>query len=395
MFVLVLLWSVPAAAQQDPTAVEDPFSTARFRFGAVAVNPRASVRDIGVDTNVFNTADNKQRDVTFTFVPGTELFLRTGKGLLSVEGELQAVYFNRFETERSINSSARVGYEVRLTRLRPYASFTTINTRQRPGYEIDVRARHYETDVRAGSDLRVASKSTVRVEYRFLDYSFAGDAVFFGRPLNEELNRDLKAVEIGWRQRLTALTTWVTRVSRQSERFEFEDTRNSDSFRVDSGFELGRYALIRGSAFVGFRKLRPADGGTLPGFSGLTADVNVSYTVPTQTRVSAIVDRDVEYSYDRNTPYYIQTGWTAALTQRVIGRWDVQLQGGRDRLSYQSVDVRDQRKDFLGRFGGGVGYTLGDRVRAGFDVVSYYRRSNFSSREYGGIRAGVSVTYGD
>ncbi|MBY0495998.1 MAG: outer membrane beta-barrel protein [Cyanobacteria bacterium] len=383
-----------ATAQQVPAASDDPFSEARFRFGVIAVDPRFGVRNVGVDTNVFNSAVNRQRDLTFMVVPGTTLLMRTGKGLLTLDGGLELVYFNQFETERSVNSNVRGQYELRFNRLRPYVSIYSLNTRQRPGYEIDVRARHYETDLHAGTDLRVGSKSTVRVDFRNLDYSFSGDQVFNGRALNQELNRNLKAIDIGWRQRLTALTTWVVRMTRESERFEFENVRNSDSFRVNSGFELGRFALVRGNAFAGYRRLRPADGGEFPEFSGVTADVNVSYTAPTQTRLGAVVQRDIQYSYERRTPYYVQTGWTGVLTQRVVGRWDVQLSGGRDRLSYQAIDVRNQRRDFVGRFGGGVGYTIGDRVRAGFDVQSFYRSSDLREREYGGIRAGFSVTYG-
>jgi hypothetical protein len=384
----------PAAAQQVPTDTDDPVASAPIRVGVVGLAPRVRLTNLGVDTNVFNTVDDPQRDFTFTVSPATDLWLRTGRGLLTVSGGVDLVYFQEFDTERSVNSNAMGQYEFRFNRLRPYASVSTLNTRQRPGYEIDARARHYETDFHAGTDFRVASKTTARIDYRHLDYSFAGDAVFAGRPLNQELNRTLKAVDLSWRQRLTALTTWVTRVSRETERFEFEDARNSNSFRVSSGFELGRFALIRGSAFVGYRKLTPADGGILPEFSGITAAVDVAYTAPSQTRLGAAVDRDVQYSYDIATPYYIQTGWSATLTQRVIGRWDVQLSGGRDRLSYQAINRSGTRRDFVGRFGGGIGYELGDEIRASFDVSSFYRRSDIRGREYGGVRAGVSVTYG-
>lgn len=365
-----------------------------MRVGAFGLDPTFSISNLGIDTNVFNTVSDPQRDFTFTVSPGTDIFLRTGRGLLSLSGGVEFIYFQEFDTERSLNSNASGQYEFRFNRLRPFASAGTLNTKQRPGYEIDARARHYETTFNFGTDFRFMSKTTARIEFRQLDYSFAGDAVFGGRPLNQELNRTLKAVDLSWRQRLTALTTWITRVSRESERFEFEDARNSDSFRVSSGFELGRFALIRGSAFAGYRKLTAADGGILPEFSGVTADVDVSYTAPTQTRLGAAVERDVQYSYDVRTPYYIQTGWTATLTQRVTGRWDVQLSGGRDRLSYQAVNDIDARKDFVGRFGGGIGYSPRDQVRASFDVNSFYRSSEIPGREYGGVRAGVSVTYG-
>jgi hypothetical protein len=78
----------------------------------------------------------------------------------------------------------------------------------------------------------------------------------------------------------------------------------------------------------------------------------------------------------------------------VVGRWDVQVLGGRDRLAYEALVRDDARTDFIGRFGGGIGYTVGDQVRASFDVNSFYRSSEISGREYGGIRAGFSVTYG-
>lgn len=385
--------STTAYAQQVPPT-DDPVANAPIHLGAIAIDPRFGLQNVGVDTNVFNAVSSPQRDFTFTVVPGTQVFVRTGKGLLTLDGNLEFVYFNEFDTERSVNSSVFGQYELRWNRLRPYMSGRSNNTRQRPGFEIDARARHYETEFHAGTDFRIASKTTLRIDLRRLKYSFDGDEVFNERPLSQELNRTLNAVDIAWTQRLTALTTWVTRYTRESERFEFEDLRNSNSFRVNTGFELGRFALIRGSAFAGFRKLTAAAGGLLPQFSGITADVNVSYTAPSQTRLGAAVERDVEYSYERTTPYYIQTGWTATLTQRVIGHWDVQLTGGRDRLSYQAIDLRNARKDFIGRFGGGVGYTIGDQARAAFDVQSFYRSSDIAQREYGGIRAGLSVTYG-
>ncbi len=390
--LLVMVSWRPAAAQQVPTG--DPVASAPFHLGAIGLVPRFSLTNFGIDTNVFNQVENRQRDVTLTASPGAELFLRTGRGLLSVKGGGEIVYFQKFDTERSFNSNVSGQYEFRFNRMRPYLSAGSVNTRERPGYEIDVRARRYETDLRAGTDFRFMSKSTARLEVRHMRTSFAGDQVFAGRALNQELNRTLKSAELGWRQRLTALTTWITRMSRESERFEFEDARNSDSFRLSSGFELGRFALIRGSAFAGYRKLTPADGGILPAFSGVTADVDVSYTAPTQTRLGAAVERDIQYSYDVRTPYYIQTGWTATLTQRVTGKWDAQLSGGRDRFSYQAANVADKRRDFLGRFGGGIGYAVRDQVRASFDVNSVYRSSEIPGREYGGIRAGLNVTYG-
>lgn len=396
LLFMFVMWSSTASAQPLlPADSPDPVATAPIRIGAFGVDPRLRLSNFGVDTNVFNVQSDPQKDLTFTLTPGTNLWLRTGRGLLSLSGDLGLVYFNEFETERSVNSNVSGTYELRLNRLRPYVSASHVNSKQRPGYEIDVRARHYETEFHTGLDVRLFSKSTLRADVSQTAFAFDGEAIFAGRPLNQELNRTLRAADLSWRQRLTPLTTWITRVSRETERFEFENIRNSDSFRVSSGFELGRLALIRGSAFAGFRKLEAADGGVIPPFSGITASVDASYTAPTQTRLSAAVDRDVQYSFDRLTPYYIQTSWTGTLTQRITGRFDAQLTGGRDRLGYRGVDQAAERTDFVGRFGGGIGYNLNNDLRVSFDVNSFYRSSAIRGREYGAIRAGVSVTYGN
>lgn len=392
--LIVLLLASPAFAQQVPTPSDDPVADAPIRLGVVGVRPRLGITDFGVDTNVFNSQTNKQRDTTFTIRPGAELFLRTGRGLLSVDGGLDFVYFQEFATERSVNSNVRAQYEFRFNRFRPFVGAGTLNTRERPGYEIDVRARRYETGFNGGADFRVASKSIVRAEIRRSKSSFDGDAVFEGRPLNQALSRDLNGVDIGWRQRLTALTTWVTRLSVEAERFEFERLRDSNTFRITSGFELGRFALIRGNAFVGYRKLTATDESAIPSFSGITSDLNVSYTAPTQTRLTAQVERDLHYSYDLLTPYYVQTGWTVTTTQRVVGRWDAEVTGGRDRLAYRGILSGLDRSDFIGRWGGGIGYSLGEQVRVAFNIRSYFRSSELPGREYGGIRAGLAVTYG-
>lgn len=395
LLVLIALGvTVPAFAQQVPVPSDDPVADAPIHLGIVGVRPRIGVYNFGVDTNVFNSRTNAQRDVVFTIRPGADLFLRTGRGLLSINGGVDLVYFQEFATERSVNSNASAQYEFRFNRVRPYVAAGTVNTRERPGYEIDVRARRYESTVRGGIDFRVGSKSVVRTEFRRADNSFDGDAVFGGRPLNQALSRDLQAFDLSWRQRLTALTTWVTRASIEAERFEFEELRNSNTFRINTGFELGRFALIRGSAFVGYRRLKGVDDSVIPGFSGVTTDTNVSYTAPSQTRIAAAVSRDIQYSYDLLTPYYVQTGWTVTLTQRITGRWDGQASGGRDRLSYQGIIDALDRRDFVGRWGGGIGYSIGDQVRMSLDVQSLYRSSALSGREYGGVRSGLSVTYG-
>jgi hypothetical protein len=396
VLLLSVLFAASATAAWAQQPDEDPVAEAPIRVGVVGLAPRFSVANIGVDTNVFNSASDPERDFTFTGTPALNLWMRTHRGLLTATGRMDFVYFDTFTAERSLNLTGDLKYEYRFNRLRPFVKFGGTNTRERPGYEIDVRARRFENALNVGVDYRLGSKSFLGVSGRRSQVEYDGDAVFGGRALNQALNRTLQAVDLTWRQELTVLTTWVVRGSGEQERFQFDERRNGDSTRVETGFELGRFALIRGQAFVGYRRLVGADGGTLPQFAGITSDVNVSYSAPSQTRLGLAVNRDVQYSFEIDTPFYVQTGWTASITQRIIGRWDIQGTAGRDRLAYRANELfaGRERLDRIDRVGGGIGYQFGEDTRVGFDVHSFQRQSDLATRTYRTLRAGASVTYG-
>jgi hypothetical protein len=377
-------------------AVVDPVESASVHLGPVGVTPHIVLTNVGVDNNVFNETSNPKRDFTFTIGPSLNLWMHTRRGLISASGQLDFAYFKTYTSERSVNGFSQATYEYPFNRFKPFISFSALDTRDRPGYEIDARARRFENTLRGGVVGDVGSKSNVEIGVRHQSFSYAGDAIFLGRRLEDVLNRTLVGLDIGWRQRLTPLTTLVISGSKERERFEFSPVRNSDSARLKAGFELGQYALIRGSAFLGYRRLQPVQGGALPLFSGLTSDVLVSYTAPTQSRLSARFTRDVQYSFEIVNPYYLQTGWSVGLTQRLVGHWDVRVVGGQDRLGYRTTEAfQTAPVDRLDRVSGGVGYQLGQDVTVAFTVESYYRKSSQPGRRpYQTVRSFCSVNYG-
>jgi hypothetical protein len=389
--IAVVAVSQDASAQEEP---QDPVADAPMRLGVAGVAPTFAITNLGVDTNVFNSTTDPRRDFTLTASPGAKVWLRTARGLVSFDGRVDLVYFARFATERSANVSGSIRYEYDFARVRPFVSYSVLGTRERPGYEIDERARRLEDGITAGAVVPVGTLSTFELVRRRNRVVFDGEAFFNGQPLKQSLDRTLDAWDVTWRQPLTVVTTWLVRASRERERFSFTPDRNSNSVHVSSGFELGLLALIRGTAFVGYRRLTGAEGGTLAEFSGVVADVDVSYTAPSQTRLGFAVNRDLHYSFEPEQPYYVQTGWTVSGTQRIIGRWDVQVNGGRDRLAYRTGASVLARRDRITRLGGGIGYEVGDAVRIGFDMQAVRRHAPLAARDYTAFKTGVSVTYG-
>lgn len=391
ILVMALSFAPVASAQQVPT--EDPVATAPIRLGVFGFGPKFSITNFGWDNNVFNDEEDPKGDLTLTATPAADLWLRTGRGLLSLAGSLDLVYYADYVNLRTLNTRASGEYEYRFNRIRPLALFAVSDVMDRPGYEIDTRVRVFENTLKGGVEFRLASKTFFEIAYRHHESTYADDAFHEGQDLGQVLDRKTNNVDGTLRYRMTSQTTMLVQASSEQERFVYAPERNSNSGRGSVGFELGRLALIRGTAVVGFRSLAAAEGGTIPPFRGLVAAVDVTYTAPSQTRLTARIPRDIEYSYDPLTPYYVQTGVELTVTQRITGRWDVQLQGARNRLAYQSsVDPSAKRTDFVNYGGGGIGYQLAEQTRLGFNV-EYVHRQSLVEPEYNNFRAFAAVTY--
>jgi hypothetical protein len=157
------------------------------------------------------------------------------------------------------------------------------------------------------------------------------------------------------------------------------------------------FALIKGTARVGYRKFEPVIA-TVPEFAGTTAAVNLAYVALGTTRFDLQATRDVQYSFDINRPYYLQSGFTGSIAQQIFGPVDVVAGLGRYTLAYRDREGLAtpfaDRSDRVRSYHGGVGYHIGPTLRVGFKVEKQQRFSDVLQRGYEGIKLGVSVTYG-
>jgi hypothetical protein len=391
--LLLCLAGVDASAQERL----DPAASARFRLGPVGFTPVIELRNVGVDSNVFNepAAGEPQSDFTATLAPGIKSWLRVGRARLSAEQRVGLVYFQRFDSQRSVNADGLYRLEVPLARVTPYVSHTLLYTRDRPGFEIDVRARRTESTVAAGADVEVGSRLSTGIAVRRGRHEYSAHETFQGAYLRELLNRDFESIELVVRHKATPLTTLVLLGESRRERFDESPVRDVDSVRIMPGVEFDQFAIISGKGFVGFRRMdfRSPD---VPDFAGLVASGDLGYRLLGTTRFDLNLLRDIAYSYQVDEPYYVQTGATLSVTQVVKAGWDVVGRVGRQRLAYErragAVVVGD-RVDGVWIVGGGAGYRFSQGLRLGINVDSYRRRSDSARREYDGLLVGSTVTY--
>jgi hypothetical protein len=388
-FALVL--PVSARAQESASATpENP----RIQLGPLGLSPRISLTNVGLDTNVLNQSTNPQQDFTMTFVPGVDAAMHIGRGLLTSKTGVEMTYFAQVATERSIGLDQQGRFDLRLDKAVPYASAAYVSTYRRPNAEIDARVGQTTTGYGVGTRLLLGWRASVDVGAKREKLELE-DVTFDGVNLATALDRNEGLVNVNLNVALTPLTTFVVKNALQQDRFIYSPERDTNSLSVMPGFEFKPSALISGSAFVGFRDLRVKGTGGGPSFVGAVAAVALSYTMRDTTRFDVKVNRDMDYSYETDEPYFLASGANLTLTQAVGGRWDALGRVGREHLDYQRADLQPSgRRDQVGTYGSGVGYHLDNDARIGFDVNYVKRLSPVASRHYSGFQIGGSFRYG-
>jgi hypothetical protein len=389
---------LPAGVQAQVVLAEPDPSTFRMHLGPLGLTPTIALTNAGVDTNVFYTAtnNNPQSDFTFTLTPQTPLYLRMGGTWLVGNVKEGFVWFDKFADQRSWNQDYTLGWLVPLPRMSFDVGGNYVNTHDRPGFEIDARPQHFETAVNGALEIRALAKTYfgVTAERRKIDY---GAFDYFGVNLQSELTRTATTEVLTARYRLTPLTNITFGAGEDQERFEYLPLTDSNSRLYTATVSFDPAALINGSAQIGYRTFKPLSA-ELQGYSGSTASVNLSYTALESTKMSATVTRDIQYSYDINTPYYLQTGVTATLTQEVYGPLDLQGRIGAQRLAYidriGAVVAVANRVDHVQSYGGGAGYRLSRDIRLGLNIDQQKRTSELTNLQYNDLQIGIAITVG-
>ena len=368
-----------------------------IKIGPMTIGPRLAISGVGIDTNVFNTIDDPKQDFTATISPQAEVLLRLGHARVRAKAQADYDYFRTFTSQGGLSTNDDVTIELPLNRVVPYVSESFTNSRQRPGFEIDARARRVEDRTAIGANVRLTGRAFLTFEASRGHSRFDGDAFFDGIRLREALSRDEDALSISLHKSLTPLTSFVVIGEAKSDRFLFNSLRDADTVKVTSGVELSQFALIKGHAYAGYRKY-DALGAGIPSFTGLVFSAKLGYTLLGRTQFAVELDRDVQFSYDPRSPYYLQTSIQGTVTEHVVGRWDVQARAQRQSLAYRVasgvLDVPSGRVDYVYMYGGGTGYRLARGARFGINADYYRRRSPIDHRQFTALKAGTSLTYG-
>jgi len=394
VFIVVGIDAAPAHAQ----FVEPDVSRARVRIGPMLLNPIVEVKDFGIDTNVFNeSVDNAKRDFTFTLSPQTELWMRIGRTWMTGNVREDLVWYQTYASERAGNTHYTLSWLVPLNRINLSASTSFLSGRDRPGFEIDARAKRRELTMRGAAEVRVLSRTYLGARAAQETVDFDSSDEFLGVNLRHELNRTITESLMTLRHQVTPLTSISVDAGRSQDRFEFATERDANSTTASVEMVFDPSAIIKGTARFGIRDYRPL-AADLPKYRGTTAAVDLSYVLMGTTRFRVKAVRDIGYSYDIVEPYYLQTGVQTELAQQIYGPVDAVGRVGIENLAYRDRDgvttLLVNRNDVVHSYGGGIGYHVGDSLRVGINVDRQRRQSELRYRQYDDIKLGATITYG-
>jgi hypothetical protein len=399
LFAFVVALHLGRIAQAQGQAPGGPPENVKMRLGPVFLNPTLALSNAGVDDNVFNDPKSgaPKSDATFTVTPRTDFWVRFGPSWLSGGVREDLVYYKENSGERSTNNTYLLSWNIPFNRITFHPTVEYKNTRERPGFEIDTRALRSEVLYTGEVDIKWFSKSAVVLKADRYQVQFDPGATFEQINLRDELNRVTTTQTVSLEYQLTPLTTIAANYQIGQDRFKYDTLRNASSTTIGAAIRFDPAALIKGSATVGYDDYRPDDPGT-PGYKGITAMAALSYVFLGSTKVNGNLARGVQYSYDINQPYFIQTGGSIAIAQQLFGPLDVTALGGWQQLAYQSrvgaVVLDVDRFDHVTSIGAGLGYHLSRDTRVGFTIERDRRNSPVANHQYTGLRYGFSVSYG-
>lgn len=381
---------VPARAGAQDADVPPPGTAV---FGPFRITPALSVKDMGVDNNVFNDSVDPKTDFTFTLTPSADIRFRARRLKIGYTTVVDYVYYHTYASERGLNSNGAVRAEVDLGRLNPYFTLTGLDTKSRLNTEVDARARHHDTTYGAGLSLLIASRTRLLVGATRKRIAYDPGEEFRGVELRDSFNGYLDTLNAGMGVALTPLTSLTMQVAREQQTFDLSPDRDSDSWRIAPTINFSNDGPLTGSAAIGYRHFHTKSS-AVPDQSTLTTAVSIGATIYGRHQLQAIANRDVQYSYEASTDYYLGTTFGLTWTTLLAGPVDVRATGSRSTMDYSRVSPTAGR-DTMVVYGGGVGYRLTSRARLGMNVEWSRRDSDQSpDRGFRNHRLFAGLTWG-
>lgn len=376
-----------------------------WRLGSLYITPKLRIGTLGLDSNVFYTPTERRADFTASAGPGLELVLPMSSLRLRLEGSADYLYFARTESQRRWGGSGLARLEWKRSRVLADVEEGFTRTFRRPNFEVDRRILQDQWAGHASLTVRIVGGLSVTVEGSRIDNEVKNDAEYRGADLRASLTRDETRVVGEIQQALTAKTSLLAGGDQQADRFPLDETRDADSNRAYSGFEIESRTRLSGRAVAGVRFYRPRDESRGRSIREPYADVALLYRFGPRTYLEARYNRDLvvsAFEFSSRPPTLSQQVYEVRFGKGLPARLDVQVFGGLTLLRSQSpVTVEEAsgdtqtaiRDDEVWQGGADLGFRFRSHYRLGVGATYTDRRSTFVDFGIEGLLVGATLKY--
>jgi hypothetical protein len=394
----------PAGPVPEATAQGFAGRPGLIRVGGWYLTPYIRIGTLGVDSNVFYTATDRQVDFTASGGPGLEIVRPFGtNSRFRLDGGLNYLWFARTESQRKLAGYGSALLQLEGVKTRFLVEEAYNQTFSRPTAEVDTRV-FSETEGTQGL-VRRNLGDRFRIEvYGSRRHTLTEDQEYLGTNLGNTLTEDRYAAAGELQLALSVKTSLVGGGEEQWYRFPRLPERNGRSTLAYGGLRTDETALVSGRALVGYRWFR-LDRSSSVDRAIVYADVNETWNLTPKTKIIGTYGRDLDYSA------YVTTGPTPTLVNervevvldkvlasnvyfRLLARQQRLISDGEELLLIPDEGLtHSTRNDRLREGGAEIGYQFRSRVRIGVSALYTKRRSNIETFGIQGLLAGFKVEY--
>ncbi len=390
-----------AAAQYNKT--EPPIT--RFHAGPIRFNPKLELRNAGKDTNAVLDPTNPVTDNSIV-VRGTLTGFMPVRSRLRLYGEgwLDWSYFQAFSTETSWDPGGQGHAELDLGPFTFQGGGGALQARQLYSIDIDQRILRQERWVNGGLEWRLTRRFLISGGAEHREYRFDPSTSLDAATTAAALDRNSLTGTVAMRYRLTSMTTAVASADVIQDQFRLTapglDTTRS--YRYLGGLEFGKAAFVNGRFLAGVRDFPVSTAGSLPSYTGLALQGQLSWPILTRVRLIGTAQRDVYVSSvavataeERGRNTFVLTslegGAEVDLPLKVIGRGTFGFMSASYLLPTTVQGIPFDRVEHLYTVTGALLRRLSDNVRIGGQVTYYRRVSTIPFQSYDRWLYGLSA----
>jgi len=340
--------------------IRHQLESSRFRFGIFRLQPTASIKDFGYDSNVFGTTDEVEpvpdwhasvaAGTSFIVPGGTKFYFR---GMVIPE----YTYYQKLENRRSWGGeygASLLGLFNRMTGEGGYHSLTELQT---VNSEIERPALGTRSDFPVNLEIEILRRlsvfATAQAEHQRYDIDVD--------PILRALQRNETLARAGFRYHFTSYFDIATAAERTTTKFLLNETRNNESKAVTVGIHYDRprsYINLTIGKRDGTGTDSPSGINTFPDFSATTGSYFAFHELSSGLMFDIYGQRGIQYSVTLQNPYFLETRNGAGVTVPLGHRLAVRGFGETGPNSYPVPVNGVKRTDDVTTYGGGLSIRL-------------------------------------